>query len=149
MMEIRPMERRDAAAVLEMMRVFYDSPAVFHAAPNAILQRDIDDCIGPCPWLDGFVLEEDGALAGYAMTAKSYSTEYGGLCIWVEDIYILPQYRGRGLGPQFLAFAKDRYPDAVRFRLEVEPENVRAVAAYEKSGYRPLPYLEMTWEREP
>ena len=42
----------------------------------------------------------------------------------------------------------EKYKDqAVRFRLEVEEENERAVAVYKKAGYHPLPYMQMTKEQ--
>lgn len=100
-MNIRAMTIQDTDQVLCMMRVFYDSPAVLHKAPNTILLQDIADCVGECPFIEGYIFEEDGQIAGYAMTAKSYSTEYGGLCIWVEDIYIKPASRGVASGKHF------------------------------------------------
>ena len=36
----------------------------------------------------------------------------------------------------------------MRFRLEVEEDNERAVAVYKKAGYQPLPYMQMTKEQE-
>ena len=40
---IRPIEVKDKKAVMQMMRVFYDSPAVQHKASDEILEKDIDD----------------------------------------------------------------------------------------------------------
>ena len=76
------------------------------------------------------------------MVAKSFSTEFGKPCIWIEDIYIKESCRGQGLGTQFLNFIEAKYPDAI-FRLEVEEENERAVRVYRKCGYEFLPYQEM------
>ena len=148
---------KDKEEVLEMMKVFYASPAVLHKASEEILEKDIDDCIGKCPFIEGYVFEcnsdnmkrhnEEDKLAGYAMLAKSYSTEYGGMCVWIEDIYIKNEYRGMGIGSKFFEKLQDMYgDDSVRFRLEVEPENERAVAVYEKCGYKKLPYMQMTKE---
>lgn len=76
------------------------------------------------------------------MIAKSYSTEFGKPCIWIEDIYIMDEHRGSGIGSQFLKYIEAKYPNSV-YRLEVEAENVRAVSVYEKSGFEILPYMEM------
>ena len=110
-MLIRLIEDKDKEEVLEMMKVFYASPAVLHKASEEILKKDIDDCIGKCPFIEGYVFEcnsdnmkrhnEEDKLAGYAMLAKSYSTEYGGMCVWIEDIYIKNEYRGMGIGSKF------------------------------------------------
>ena len=63
-MNIRAMAVQDTDQVLCMMRVFYDSPAVLHKAPNTILLQDIADCVGECPFIEGYIFEEDGQIAG-------------------------------------------------------------------------------------
>lgn len=76
------------------------------------------------------------------MLAKSFSTEFGRPCVWIEDLYLLPEARGRGTAGRFFRFLEEKYPDAI-FRLEVEEENENAVRAYLKSGFSAMPYLEM------
>lgn len=139
---IRAMTRADGAAVLEMMRVFYASPAVLSNGSEEIFRNDIENCLNDSPYLEGYVFEDAGVLLGYAMLARSFSTEFGKPCVWVEDLYLRPEARGLGLGSRFLTFAAEKYPDAI-LRLEVEAENTRAVKVYEKSGFRVLPYMEM------
>lgn len=147
MITIRTMKIKDTEEVLAMMGVFYDSPAILHKASEAVLRRDIEDCVGENPFIEGFVFEEEGQIAGYSMLAKSYSTEYGGLCIWIEDLYIKPEYRGSGIGTQFFSYLEEAYRGkAVRLRLEVEPSNGRAIEVYKKCGYQQLPYIQMTKE---
>ena len=145
---IRLMIPQDKPEILQMMRVFYDSPAVEHTASNEILKKDIDDCLSDMPYLKGFVIEDKNKIIGYAMTAVSYTTEYGGICIWLEDLYLKPEYRHSGIAEELFAFIENYYPDAVRFKLEVEPENEFAVKAYQKYGYHVSPYFLMTKERE-
>lgn len=145
-LEIRNMVESDSQAVLEMMRVFYDSPAVFHTASDDVLKRDIADCVSDMPYVSGYIFEVDGVLAGYAMTAICYTTEYGGICIWLEDLYLKPEYRGQDIPSQFFRYIEEQHPEAVRFKLEVEKENERAIAVYKKNGYGISPYFEMTKE---
>ena len=101
MVTIRLIRREDFQEVLEMMKVFYASEAVLHKASEEVLRRDIEDCLGDMPFIEGYVFEDEGKIAGYAMAAKAYTTEYGGICIWVEDLYMKPEYRHRGLGSLF------------------------------------------------
>ena len=145
-MFIRKMENRDAEEVFGLMRQFYDSPAVFHTSSDAVLRKDIEDCISDMPLVEGFVFEEDEKLLGYAMTALNYTTEYGGISVWIEDIYLKPEARGKGIATDFFAFIEKQYPQAVRFKLEVEQENEVAIAAYRRNGYSISPYFEMTKE---
>ncbi len=146
-MIIRNMEQKDFDDVLGMMRVFYDSPAVIHTASDEVLKRDILACIGEQPLVEGFVFEEHDKLCGYAMTSFSYTTEYGGVCVWLEDLYVMPEYRGMGISSAFFRFMEEHYKEAVRFKLEVETENETAIAAYKRNGYNISPYFEMTKEK--
>ena len=92
--------------------------------------------------MEGCVFEADGAICGYAMIAKSFSTEFGKPCVWIEDLYLEEEYRGKGLGSAFFGFIEEKYPDSM-FRLEVEAENEAALRLYKKRGYDTLPYMEM------
>ena len=141
-MNIRKMIPADREAVLGMMRVFYASPAVLSNGSEEIFRADVENCVNDSPYLEGYVFEEAGALVGYGMLAKSFSTEFGKPCIWLEDLYIREPYRGLGLGSRFLRFVGEKYPNAV-LRLEVEEENERAVHVYQKCGFEVIPYMEM------
>ena len=139
---IRCMTAADKAHVMEMMRVFYASPAVLSNGSEEIFEADFHNCISECPYLEGYLFEDGSDIQGYAMIAKSFSTEFGKPCIWIEDLYIKEMYRGLGIGSRFLRYLEETYPGAV-FRLEVEAENERAVRVYKQSGYKILPYMEM------
>ena len=147
-MKIRAMQLKDMEEVVGMMRVFYDSPAVIHAAPDEILRQDVKDCVGDCPYIEGYIFEEKGEIIGYSMISKSYTTEYGGLCIWIEDLYFKEGSRGKGYAGEYFAFLEQKYKDAVRFKLEVEKENEAAVASYKKNGYEVSEYFLMTKEMD-
>ena len=139
---IRLMNRKDKAIVLDMMRVFYASEAVLSNGSEEIFMSDIAACVNDSPYLEGYILEEKGEIQGYAMIAKSFSTEFGKPCIWIEDLYLKEPYRGMGIGSGFLNFIVDKYPGCL-FRLEAERENERAIHVYEKCGFEVLPYLEL------
>ena len=169
MITIKKMEQKDTNEVFEMMRDFYDSPAILHDVSEEVLRRDIDASILPpihhvksleevlrrdidaCtsdnPYMEGLVFRAHGGIAGYAMLAKSFSTEFGGICIWIEDLYMKPEYRGGGIGTQFFGYLEKTYQgQAVLLKLEVERGNTWAIEVYKKCGYRELPYMEMIKE---
>ena len=139
---IRRMKECDRAEVLRMMRGFYASPAVLSNGSEEIFAADVDACVGDSPYLEGYIFEEGGEIMGYAMTAKSFSTEYGRPCIWIEDLFVKEAYRGLGLGSRFLRWIEEQYPKAL-LRLEVEEENEHALHVYKKCGFEVLPYMEM------
>lgn len=139
---IRVMTKKDKSGVLEMMRVFYASPAVFTNGSEEVFLNDIENCINDNPFLEGYIIEDEKDIQGYAMIAKSFSTEFGKMCIWIEDLYIKDEYRGFGIGNMFMEFIIQKYTDCI-FRLEAEEENERAIKLYKKHGFTVLPYLEM------
>lgn len=139
---IRSMEEGDRTEVMEMMRVFYASPAVLSNGSEEIFGADFDNCIGTSPYLEGYIFEISGKTVGYGMVAKSFSTEFGKPCIWVEDIYLKENFRDRGIGSRFFDLISKKYPQAI-VRLEVEEENERAIHVYKKNGFEILPYMEM------
>lgn len=139
---IRAIKESDKSDVLSLMREFYSSSAVYTNGSDEIFLSDIEACLSDSPYIDGYVFEEDKTIQGYAMLAKSFSTEFGRQCVWVEDVFIKPKHRGKGIGKRFLSFVGQKYPEAV-IRLEVEKENKSAVELYKKSGFGFLPYEQM------
>ena len=139
---IRSMTREDAQHVIDMMRVFYASPAVLSNGSEEIFRNDVENCVNDSPYLEGYIIEDGHKILGYGMVAKSFSTEFGKPCMWIEDLYLKDDYRGMGLGSKFLNFIAEKYPEAI-LRLEVEEENERAIKTYRKCGFEVLPYMEM------
>ena len=140
-MHIRKMTEVDREQVL----VFYASDAVLSNGSEEIFNNDITACVSDDPYAEGFMFvvdRSDSIPAGYAMIARSYSTEFGRYCIWVEDLYLSEHARGLGLASEFFDYIRNEYPGHV-FRLEVEEENEHAVEVYRHKGFRDLPYKEL------
>ncbi len=143
---IRKMIDADKNIVIDMMRRFYNSSAVITNGSEKIFAANVDACLKNSAYLEGYVFVVDEKIIGYGILAKSFSTEFGGECIWIEDIFIEKNFRGKGFGTRFLNFVKEKYPDK-NLGLEVESDNVKAVAAYKKFGFKELPYLEMVFTK--
>ena len=139
---IRQMKEADRDSVIDMMRRFYASNAVATNGSEEIFKSDVDACVSDNPYLEGYVFDNNDDIVGYGMLAKSFSTEYGKACIWIEDIYIEEEFRGCGLGSEFFDFIEKKYDNCI-FRLEVEEENERALRVYKKNGFEFMPYKEM------
>lgn len=138
---IRLMKEQDKNEVIEMMTVFYASEAVSTNGSREIFENDFNNCINSCPYLEGYVFEENDNICGYAMVAKSFSTEFGKPCIWIEDLYIKEEYRHKKLGSLFFDFLKENYKDTIQ-RLEVDKNNVFAIKAYKKNNFEEVDYLQ-------
>ncbi|MBE6631125.1 MAG: GNAT family N-acetyltransferase [Ruminococcaceae bacterium] len=141
-MNIVPMEEKHRNAVKNMMRIFYRSPAVHSNGSEEIFDSDIDNCINECQFLEGYVFCHEEEILGYSMIAKSFSTEFGKPCIWIEDIFVKEEHRGKGIGKSFFDYIDKKYPNALK-RLEAESENKGAVRLYKNCGFDILPYLEL------
>ena len=139
---IREMKIEDKPLVIQMMRGFYASPAVLSNGSIEIFNADVDNCVNNCPYLEGYIFENNGEIIGYSMIAKSFSTEFGKPCIWIEDIFLKEDFRHNGYGKLFFDFIFDKYPEHI-FRLEAEEENKSAISLYKKCGFSVLPYLEL------
>ena len=145
-MKIRKMADVDREIVIDMMRRFYNSPALITNGSEKIFAANVDACLKNSAYLEGYVFAVDDKVIGYSMIAKSFSTEFGGECIWIEDIFIEKNFRGKGFGTRFLNFVREKYSDKI-LRLEAELDNVKAVAAYKNFGFKELPYLELVFTK--
>jgi ribosomal protein S18 acetylase RimI-like enzyme len=141
---IRKVSLRDKEKYIAMSREFYHSDAVMRPIPDGNLYGTFDAVVSGSPYMDAYICEYDGKTAGYALLAITYSNEAGGLVLWLEELYILPQYRGRGLGKAVIEFVEEQYRTKVaRFRLEVEGTNEKAISLYRKMKYARLEYQQM------
>ena len=139
---IRRMVRGDKAAFFEMSREFYSSEAVLKPVPDEYHEKIFEELMRSSDYADCFIFVEGEKYAGYALLAKTFSREAGGSVVWLEEIYLREQYRGKGLGKEFFGFLEREFP-AARYRLEVEADNAGAIALYKKTGYKKLDYMQM------
>jgi GNAT superfamily N-acetyltransferase len=70
------------------------------------------------PMAFGHVAEEDGMVVGMAVWYVTFSTWTGQKGIWLEDLYVMPEHRGSGLGTQLLAALAQVCVDRGYARLE-------------------------------
>jgi GNAT superfamily N-acetyltransferase len=82
----------------------------------------------------------DDAVAGYAMGTWGFSTEQGGRFLLLDELFVLPAFRGRGLGAATLAFVEREAEreGAGAVRIEVSVENGPARELYRAAGYADL-----------
>jgi GNAT superfamily N-acetyltransferase len=84
--------------------------------------------------------EYDGSPAGFVLFFHNYSTFLGRPGIYIEDIFVKPEYRGRGLGKLLLRFAAGIAAERNCGRLEWAclDWNEPSIAFYRSQGARPL-----------
>lgn len=139
---IRKLKPSDRTEFLALSEEFYASDAVLSPIPAAYHERTFEELMRAEDYLQCYLFEQAGAVAGYALLNRTFSHEAGGCVIWVEELYVRPAYQGQGMAQRFFAQLRQAAP-AARYRLEVEPENLRAQKLYRRMGFSELPYLQM------
>lgn len=145
--EIRKLQKEDRELFLSYLQRFYHSEAVLHPTDSALHINIFNEIMRSDTYLVCYVFTADGEDAGYALLSKSFCPEVGGSIIWIEQLYINGEHRGKGIAGEFLTFIEKEFsPD--RIRLEVEEDNEKAISLYKKNGYRFLPYLQMVKDKK-
>ncbi|MBI3968192.1 MAG: GNAT family N-acetyltransferase [Chloroflexi bacterium] len=115
------------------------------AARSAVEQLVGDEKLGRI-WL----IRYDGRTVGYVVLAFGFSLEFHGRDAFVDELYVEPAYRGRGLGKAALRFVEAVAPalGITALHLEVERANTRAQTLYRRTGYEDHDrYLMTKWIR--
>ncbi len=91
------------------------------------------------PMVYGHIAEVDGQAAAGALWFRNFSTWDGVAGIYLEDLYVRPQFRRRGLARKILATLAKQCVEAGYTRLSwaVLDWNVNAIALYDSVGGRP------------
>ena len=146
---IQKITKNDKQEFFTLLDEFYHSTAVLHPVPKSHYDSIYQELITDSPYAVAYFIKDEGKIAGFAQLSFTFSTEAGGLVLWVEELYIRPQFRDKGLGRAFFQFLETEYGDKMaRFRLEIEPDNHRAEKRYERMGFKKLNYMQMVKDRE-
>ena len=140
---IRDIRQEDKEIFMAMAKAFYSSKAVAHDIDEKIIETTFNTAINDPDLVRAFIIEDDDAPVGFALTSFYYATEVGGIVVLLEDLYLDESCRGKGFGSKFMEFMEKEYPAAKRFHLEVAKENTRAIDLYKKLGYEVLEYVQM------
>ncbi|KQM68030.1 GNAT family acetyltransferase [Sphingomonas sp. Leaf17] len=132
---IRPATPADMPTILRFVREL----ATFERAPDAVLATEAmltDALFGPHPAAEAVIAETDGASLGFALFFHNFSTWEGRRGLYLEDLYVTPAARGRGIGKALLrhlaALAVAR--GCARFEWSVLDWNADAIAFYRSVG---------------
>ena len=99
MLLIRPALAGDVPALNTLIHEL----AEFERLPLVVTEADLlRDGFGESPKFRALVAEWDGQAAGYALFFDYYSTFEGRAGLFLEDLYVRDQYRGKGIGKALL-----------------------------------------------
>lgn len=138
---IRKFVPEDREDYIRFSTEFYNSSAVDKPVPREHFEQGFDEMMRSDVYVQGYMLVCDGNNVGYCVTMKTYSVEAGGITIWIDELFVLDEYRSKGLGRELFKYIEENGDKKLRrIRLEVELENGRAISLYKKMGFEPAPY---------
>jgi ribosomal protein S18 acetylase RimI-like enzyme len=144
MASFRQATTADHKLVLTLLCDFYAEDGLTYDATTdaALLALLADPSLGRVV----LVIDEGDTPVGYLVVAFGYSLEFRGKDAFVDELYVAPTHRDRGLGREALREAESLCREAgIRaLHLEVRPDNARARRLYGSSGYADREYYLMS-----
>jgi GNAT superfamily N-acetyltransferase len=135
MLNIRPATRDDAALILELIRGL----AEYERAPDAVVATEADivrDGFSGNPRFHCVIAEWDRSPAGFAFYFFHYSTWLGKPGLYLEDLFVKPEVRGKGIGKALLVHLAQMAmrENCYGMRWQVLDWNQPAIDFYERLG---------------
>jgi GNAT superfamily N-acetyltransferase len=136
---IRLAKRNDGKQLLALINALADFEKLKRPTPAA-RKRLLRDAFGKRKRFDAFLAFVDTAAVGYAIVFETYSSFLAKPTLYLEDIFVLPAYRGKKIGLKLfrhcLAEAKRR--KCGRMEWMVLDWNVNAIRFYENLGAKQM-----------
>jgi GNAT superfamily N-acetyltransferase len=137
-LEIRTAERADVPLVANLIRQLARFEKLEH---EVVLTEDLltAGLFGTRPYAEAVIAEEDGEPIGFALFFHTFSTFLARPGLYLEDLFVLPDHRGRGVGRALLVHLAQLAVERGCGRLEwaVLNWNQEAIRFYERLGARP------------
>ena len=135
MLSIRFAKLEDAALLSTLIRELADYDKLSH---EALITEEVvaEDGFGPRPKFRALIAEWNGHVAGYACFFDIYSTFQGRSGLFLDDLFVRPEFRKKGIGKKLLArVAKIAWEeDYFCLRWEVLDWNTSAIEFYRSLG---------------
>ena len=146
-MKIRDFLQSDEKEYIRMSLDFFQGEAVLFQNSEKNFKNTFEEIMKSSPFARGLILEEEGKTVGYALLSFTWSNESGGKVVWLEELYVKEEYRGRKYAAQFMEWFLAEYKDFSRCRLEVCPHNLNVKKLYASFGFSELPYIQMVYQK--
>jgi len=127
----------DGEAVAELIKNLYEEDPGGKQMSDEKIQRTFDQLTEHPDKGTILVLDVEGNIIGYAILINIWSNEFGGNIVNIDELYIKEEFRGKGVGTNFIQYLiTNKFAESVALALQVNPENKKARALYEKLGFK-------------
>jgi hypothetical protein len=139
-LRIEPAQPRDAAALLSLIRALAEYERLTHLVVGTEAQLR-EELFGARPVIEAVLGWDDGRAVGFALYFHNFSTFLARRGLYLEDLFVVPEARGRGYGKALMRHvarvAVER--DCGRFEWSVLDWNQPAIDFYRSLGAEVLP----------
>lgn len=140
MLRIRPADSEDVVLILQFINELAEYEKLAHAVV-ATEEQLRENLFGETPQAEVLIAEWNGEPAGFALFFHNFSTFLGKRGLYLEDLFVRPEWRGHGIGKallkQLARVAVER--DCGRFEWAVLDWNATARDFYVSLGAQPVP----------
>lgn len=135
--EVRLAAAEDWQAFLVLADALYDELGE-DRPPRSRLMKLFDDAVAPDSPFKLFFAVEGGELCGMLSLAIMPTTQGAGCFGYLDDVFVLEQHRGQGIGAKLMREALNhaRKSGCVRVELGTRRDNINARRLYERLGFR-------------
>jgi ribosomal protein S18 acetylase RimI-like enzyme len=135
--EVRLAAAEDWQAFLVLADALYEELAE-ERPPGQRLMELFDDAVAPDSPFKLFLAVEGGEMCGMLSLAIAPTTQGAGCFGYLDDVFVLKQHRGQGIGAMLMREALEhaRRSGCVRVELGTRWDNVHARRLYERLGFR-------------
>jgi GNAT superfamily N-acetyltransferase len=138
--EIRPAKVEDVATIFQLIQALAEYEKLSDQVTGSIAQLR-DHLFGNRPCIEALLADHQGTAIGFALFFTNYSTFLTKPGLYLEDLFVMPEYRGQGVGKSILShlarLALQR--DYGRLEWSVLDWNEPAIGFYQRIGATVLP----------
>lgn len=125
----------DAPVLLPLVHAFYEHFGYPYAEEQKA--RALEELIGDPALGVAWLVALGGEVVGYSILSFYFSLEFGGRTAFVDELFVVPERRGRGIGTAVLGLLEEegRRLGLRALHLESEAANTGATALYTRLGF--------------
>ena len=146
-MLIRIADRKDIYSILKFqLEMAKETEGV--ELEHSVVEKGINAVLNDSSKGKYYVAESNGKVVGSLLTTYEWSDWRNGTVLWIQSVYVEPQYRRKGIYSMLYEYVKNyviKNSDLKGIRLYADKSNETAQKVYRKLGMSPDHYITFEW----